>query len=184
MEGGFSPSDLRGAYDIPESGGSEQIVAIVDAYKDPNAESDLNVYRHEYGLPECTASNKCFKQVNQEGTEGSYPENEPHWSVETSIDVDMVSAVCPDCKILLVEATNEKNNAEGVPNLYIAENEAASLEEATTHRKATEISDSWGRRSSRPRPHTTNTSNTPMSRSRRPGGTTATGSTIRPPHRR
>ncbi len=131
-KGGFSPADLRSAYKLPSSGGSGQTVAIVDAYNDPNAESDLKTYRSHYGLSECTTANGCFKKVNQNGEAGSYPESEPGWSTEMSLDLDMVSAVCPECHILLVEATSATFG-----DMDAAENEAATL-------KATEISDSWG----------------------------------------
>jgi hypothetical protein len=130
-EKGFSPSEIRKAYGISETGGSGQTVAIVDAYDDPNTESDLKVYRKEYGLSECTKANGCFKKVNQEGIEGAYPAADKGWAVEISLDVDMVSAVCPECKILLVEANNNEWGS-----LLAAEDEAATL-------KATEISNSW-----------------------------------------
>jgi hypothetical protein len=149
-EGGFSPSEIREAYGITETGGSKQTVAIVDAYNDPNAETDLKTFREHYKLyykgteTACTESNGCFKKVDQNGeteTEAkanskAFPANEAKWGVEISIDVDMVSAVCPQCNILLVEAETNKENSEKVPNLFIAENEAAAL-------KATEISNSW-----------------------------------------
>jgi streptogramin lyase len=131
--GGFDPSDLRSAYKLPSTGGSGQTVAIVDAYNDPNAESDLAAYRSHYGLSECTKENKCFKKVNQKGEEGSYPTGSAGWSVEISLDLDMVSAACPGCHILLVEA----NNAENIGELAAAANEAAKL-------GATEISNSYG----------------------------------------
>jgi streptogramin lyase len=130
--GGFDPSDLRSAYKLPSSGGSGQTVAIVDAYNDPNAESDLAAYRSHYGLSECTKANECFKKVNQKGEEGSYPTNEAGWSVEISLDLDMVSAVCPGCHILLVEA-----NEPTVKEMAAAVNEAAT-------KGATEISNSYG----------------------------------------
>ncbi len=103
--GGYDPADLRSAYNLPsESAGSGQTVAIVDAFDDPNAESDLGVYRSHYGLPACTTANGCFKKVNQKGETKSYPPAEPGWAVEISLDIDMVSAACPNCHILLVEA--------------------------------------------------------------------------------
>src|ERR1700685_3379730 len=128
--GGFSPSDLRSAYNLPSSGGSGQTVAIVDAYNDPNAESDLKTYREHYGLSACTTANGCFKKVNQTGG-STYPESESHWSEEISLDLDMVSAVCSGCNILLVEATTNSFS-----NLFTAEDEAVTL-------GATEISNSW-----------------------------------------
>ena len=71
--GGYDPADLRSAYNLPsESAGSGQTVGIVDAYNDPDAESDLATYRSKYGLPACTTANGCFKKVNQTGGT-SYP---------------------------------------------------------------------------------------------------------------
>ena len=136
--GGFSPSDLRSAYKIAATGGSGQTVAIVDAYNDPNAESDLKTYRSHYGLSECTAANGCFKKVNQKGEETSYPVSNSEWTEEISLDVDMVSAFCQECHILLVEAKSSE-----LSDLSAAEDEAVSWEEASTKRKATEISNSW-----------------------------------------
>ena len=71
---GYGPSDLRSAYSFPSTtAGSGQTVAIVDAYDDPNAENDVNVYRSQYGIPSCTTANGCFKKVNENGVQGSYP---------------------------------------------------------------------------------------------------------------
>src|ERR1700691_270176 len=143
-KGGLDPQNLREAYKLPETGGSGQTVAIVDAFNDPKAEANLNVYREKYGLGSCTRSNGCFKKVNQKGESSEneeasiYPANEYEWSVEISLDLDMVSAICEECHIVLVEAINNKKNSEGVYNLDIAENEAAAL------KGTTEISNSWG----------------------------------------
>jgi len=129
---GYDPADLQSAYNLPSaSQGAGQTVAIVDAYDDPNAESDLATYRSHYGLPACTTANGCFKKVNQTGG-SSYPEASASWSVEISLDLDMASAACPNCHILLVEATSNTD-----ANLFTAENEAVTL-------GATEVSNSWG----------------------------------------
>ena len=98
---GYGPADVQGAYDLPS--GSGQTVAIVDAYDDPNAESDLAVYRAQYGLAACTTDNGCFRKVSQRG-DSNYPIPRGDWSQEISLDLDMVSAACPACHILLVEA--------------------------------------------------------------------------------
>jgi len=103
-------------------------VAIVDAYDDPNAQADLNKYRSTYGLAACESG--CFTKVNQTGGT-TYPEANEEWALEISLDLDMVSAACPKCHILLVEAKSET-----LENLGIAENEAATL-------GATEISNSY-----------------------------------------
>jgi subtilase family serine protease len=101
---GYGPSDLQSAYGLPSSSkGGGQTVAIVDAYDDPNAESDLAVYRSNFGLSSCSTANGCFKKVNQRGEQGNYPPPDAGWAVEESLDLDMVSAICPNCHILLVE---------------------------------------------------------------------------------
>ena len=74
---GLRPQDLQSAYfpgEAPDAPASEpQTIAIVDAYDDLEAESDLGVYDNEFHLPECTASNGCFEQVNQNGETGNPP---------------------------------------------------------------------------------------------------------------
>ncbi|MGW7003187.1 S53 family peptidase [Streptomyces sp. NPDC054933] len=100
---GYGPSDLLSAYKLPSGGGTGQTVAIVDAYNDPNAESDLATYRSQYGLPACTTANGCFKKVDENGGT-SYPRNSTGWAGEISLDLDMVSAIAPNAHIILVEA--------------------------------------------------------------------------------
>lgn len=115
---GYGPSDLQSAYSLGYSFGtsvtwsSAPVVALVDAYDDPNAESDLGVYRKQYGLPACTTSNGCFSKVNQTGGR-SYPRRDGSWSQEISVDLDMASAICPTCRILLVEANSNSFNDLG-----------------------------------------------------------------------
>jgi subtilase family serine protease len=119
---GLGPSDLQSAYKLPSStAGSGQTVAIVDAYNDPTAEADLGVYRSQYGLSACTTANGCFKKVDQNGGT-SYPKTDGGWAQEISLDLDMVSAVCPKCKIVLVEA-----KSASFADLGAAENTAARL---------------------------------------------------------
>src|SRR5206468_2776033 len=96
---GYGPADLQSAYNLASaaaSAGANQTVAIVDAYDDKTAEADLATYRSTYGLPACTTANGCFKKVNGSGVQGSYPTNDQGWGTEISLDVDMVSAVCPN----------------------------------------------------------------------------------------
>jgi len=64
---GLRPQDLHSIYQLPTTVASTQTIALVDAYNDLTAEADLKVYDEEFGLPECTGTNKCFEQVNQKG---------------------------------------------------------------------------------------------------------------------
>jgi len=119
---GYSPTDLRTAYAITGNGQSSTIIAIVDADGYPNAEADLATYRAQFGLPACTTANGCFKKVNQNGVQGNYPRANTGWSQETALDLDMASAMCPGCSILLVEA-----NSASLANLGAAVNRAAAM---------------------------------------------------------
>ncbi|HEY0251875.1 MAG TPA: S53 family peptidase [Kofleriaceae bacterium] len=132
---GFTPTDLQSAYKIPTAIGGTPLVAIIDAYGYANLESDLAMYRSTFGLPPCTTNNGCLHIVNQEGNNSPLPAQAPSsddWTIETALDVDMASAACPKCKILVVQADDDTGTG-----LYVAQNTAASLGAAV-------ISNSWG----------------------------------------
>jgi len=130
---GYGPADLQSAYALPSAtAGSGQTVAIVDAFDDPTAEQDLADYRSHYGLPPCTSASGCFRKVNQSGGTLPMPPPGADWGLEISLDLDMVSAVCPNCHILLVEANTNLNT-----DLYTAVDTAAAL-------GANAISNSYG----------------------------------------
>jgi len=104
---GYHPKDLVSAYKLPSSTrGGGQMIAIVDAFDDPVAGFDLAHYRATFGLPPCTKSNGCYKKVNQDGNTTSFPPRDTKWSTEISLDLDMASAICPHCRLLLVEANS------------------------------------------------------------------------------
>ena len=130
---GYGPSQLQSAYELTAasaSDGAGRTIAIVDAYDDPTAASDLAAYRSAAGLPVVPS----FKKVNQNGATSPLPSEAPaddDWTLEESLDLDMASAICPLCNIVLVEATNDSGTG-----LYTAENTAASM--------AGDISNSWG----------------------------------------
>ncbi|MFF4244856.1 carboxypeptidase regulatory-like domain-containing protein [Streptomyces sp. NPDC001822] len=118
--GALSPSDIQSAYNLPATG-QGQTVAIVDAYGYAAAEADLAVYRKHYGLPACTVENGCFRKVDQRGGT-DYPADDVDWTQETALDLDAVSAACPACSILLVQA-----DSSAVTDLGDAVETAASL---------------------------------------------------------
>jgi hypothetical protein len=121
---GYSPEQLRYAYGMEFqslTGGVGQTVAVVTEYDDPTAESDLGIYRSEYNLPACTTANGCFSKVNETGGT-SYPPTGPAgsgWTLADAEALDMISAICPNCHIALVEA-----GTNGITDLGTAENEA------------------------------------------------------------
>jgi subtilase family serine protease len=118
--GAYDPAYLQSAYNVPATRGAGQTVAIVDAFDDPNAATDLATYRSHWGLPACGVG--CFTKVNQSGAASPLPTADAGWAEEISLDLDMVSAICPNCHILLVEA-----NSNSDADLGASVNEAVAL---------------------------------------------------------
>ncbi|MEO7235037.1 MAG: hypothetical protein ABIW80_06645 [Lapillicoccus sp.] len=129
---GKTPAQIRSAYKLSGTVSGGRTVAIVDAYGYPNAERDLGVYRAQFGLSACTRANGCLTIVNQSGGT-SLPRTDVGWSQEQALDLDAVSAACPDCKILLVQASSAS-----FANLGAAVNTAAK------HSGVVAISNSYG----------------------------------------
>jgi subtilase family serine protease len=127
---GYGPTQFRTGYNLTATGSSSTTIGIVDAYDDPNIETDLGVYSTQFSLPACTTANGCFKKVNQTGG-NSYPAKNAGWALEISLDVEIAHAICPSCHILLVEATTNS-----FANLLTAEDYAVG--------HATIVSNSWG----------------------------------------
>jgi Subtilase family len=134
-----TPAYLQQAYDLAylaQDAGADQTVAVVDVSDDPTAESDLAAYRAKFSLPPCTTDNGCFQKVDKNGNPivsgtGTAPATNNAWGLEISLDLDAVSALCPKCHILLVEA-----------NSFLPSVMAAAQQEAQSL-GATVISDSW-----------------------------------------
>ncbi|GAA1896513.1 S53 family peptidase [Lapillicoccus jejuensis] len=101
---GRTPVDIQSAYGLTGLSASGRTVAIVDAYGYPNAERDLAVYRAQFGLPACTKANGCLKILSQTGATTGLPAFNLGWAGEQALDLDAVSAACPSCSILLVQA--------------------------------------------------------------------------------
>ena len=129
---GLSPATIKSVYNFSTSStaGAGQTIAIVDAYDDPTAESDLATFSSQYNLPACTTANGCFKKVDQTGG-SSYPRKDAGWALEISLDVQWAHAIAPGANILLVEASSNS-----FTNLLAAE------DYARTH--AGYVSNSWG----------------------------------------
>ena len=128
---GYGPSDLRSAYNI-SGNGSGTTIAIVDAYGYNNAESDLATYRQQFGLSACTSTSGCFRKVDQNGGT-NLPRMDTGWAQESALDLEMASAMCPSCKLVLVEASSASYS-----NLATAVRTAASISGVTV------ISNSYG----------------------------------------
>jgi len=130
--GGLGPADLAGAYSLPAGGGEGRTVAVVDAYDDPHAAADLATYRATFGLPPCTVASGCLSIVAGNGS-SQLPAANAGWAEETSLDLDAVSATCPGCRILLVEA-----RSSAITDLLAAERTALAAPGVVA------VSNSWG----------------------------------------
>ncbi|MBO0843410.1 MAG: S53 family peptidase [Nocardioides sp.] len=117
----LTPADVQDAYNLAGLASGHKTVAIVDAYGYPNLAADLATYRSYFGLPACTTSSGCLKIVNQTGG-STLPRFNAGWAGEQALDVDAVSAACPDCKIVMVQA-----KSASFADLGTAVNTAASL---------------------------------------------------------
>ena len=127
---GYAPADLQTAYSLPSAtGGVGRTIAVVDSYDAPTAAADLEVYRSKFGLPPCGSG--CFTKVDQLGG-SSLPPVDTGWAMEISLDLDMLSAGCPNCHILLVEA-----NTASLADIGAAVNTAVRM-------GATAVSNSYG----------------------------------------
>jgi subtilase family serine protease len=127
----MTPAQFHTAYSLPPAASTPTTIAIVDAYDDPNIESDLAVYSSQFGLPPCTTANGCFTKVNQDGLASPLPRTNAGWALEISLDVETAHAICPNCNILLVEA-----NTSSFANLLAAEQVAIA--------HSSIVSNSWG----------------------------------------
>ena len=115
----FNGTSIRTAYGMTGVGDPSLVVAIVDAYDDPNAFANVTRFRSDTpGMPalqSCSlatlttrtssASTPCFTKTNQTGGT-SLPSADAGWSNEIDLDLQAASAVCPMCSILLLEATS------------------------------------------------------------------------------
>jgi len=107
---GFGPASLISAYNpsaaagYPNVGSSATTIAVIEAKGYKNAEADLAVYRATYGLQPCTSASGCFTKLNEKGQSTNFPVQNLGWAQETALDLDMASAMCPNCKLLLIEA--------------------------------------------------------------------------------
>jgi subtilase family serine protease len=102
---GLNPKIVRRFYGFEGiiGSGAGQTIAIIDAFDDPNIESDLGVFTTEFGLPPCTTANGCLTKAYASGTR---PAADASWSLEIALDVQWAHAIAPGAKILLVEAAD------------------------------------------------------------------------------
>lgn len=108
----FTPADVQDAYNLKGLKSKGATVAVIDAFGYSTLEADLKVFRKTYGLPPCTVKSGCLTITNQHGRPHLPPEDSG-WALEQALDVDAVSAACPDCKILVVQSRRPTGGSLG-----------------------------------------------------------------------
>lgn len=111
---GYGPLQFRGAYSVSGTAPTKKIIAIVDAYDNPNIAQDLATYSATFGIPNLPACSgliknsvtPCFQKVNQRGKTNGFPPVNTGWALEIALDVETAHAMCQNCSILLVEASS------------------------------------------------------------------------------
>jgi subtilase family serine protease len=131
MSSGLTPTQISHAYGFSRisAQGKGQVIAIVDAYDDPNIEADLGVFNKHFGLPACTTKNGCFKKIYATGKK---PRTDAGWAGEIALDVEWAHAMAPAAKIVLVEAKSA-NMQDLFQAIQVAINNGATV-----------VSMSWG----------------------------------------
>lgn len=107
----LTPPELHVFYQLPPESvaSTPPTIAVIEAGDDPTAESDLNTYSQEWGLPSCTSISipQCFFKYNGSGipyTPGLSPVSyNEGWSYETTLDLEAIHATCENCRLMLVE---------------------------------------------------------------------------------
>lgn len=134
---GYDPQDLQAAYGLTAAAakpGAGEVIAVVDAFNDPNAAGDLAQYRSKFGLPACSTASGCLSIQNEfGGTKLPKADSTGGWELEESLDLDMVSATCPNCQIVLLEA-----DSASISDLSIAERTASRIPGVDS------VTNSWG----------------------------------------
>ncbi|MGW0811156.1 hypothetical protein [Nonomuraea sp. NPDC002799] len=119
--GPLTAKDLQEAYRLPaDLLGGGRTIAVVVPYDVSSAEPDLAVYRETNGLPACDEVFTCFRKVNQRGGD-TPPPSGPSYAAYAAAGLDMASAACPNCKLVLVQADDNS-----FANLALAVDQAAA----------------------------------------------------------
>jgi hypothetical protein len=109
---GYTPADIQSAYRLSATGGTAVTVAVVDAFHNVNAASDLATYRTTWGLSSCTEASHCLTRLDEFGGTifpGAPSAPAAGWLTETVLDLEAVSAACPTCHLILIEANSDTN---------------------------------------------------------------------------
>jgi subtilase family serine protease len=138
----ITPAEMVQAYGVNQikfgsvvGDGSGQTIAIVDAYGDPTAVSDLATFNTTYNLPAMDGKNgdPSFTQLDENGG-SNLPGSNSGWLLEESLDIEWAHVIAPKANIILYEA-NSASDADLIQ---------AAVATAAKNPNVTEVSMSWG----------------------------------------
>ncbi len=148
---GFGAGELEKAYGVKGTPSKHGTIAVIGAGAYPTLESDLSVYRSTYKLPPCTTANGCFTQLNYKGKAPYAPAThlgqqfgEEEIAVETSLDVDMASAACPECKVISLQVPLKDGFFGGTKHIHNAISHFATAVQTAHKLGADAVSISYG----------------------------------------
>jgi kumamolisin len=95
--------------------GGAKAIALVDAYDNPDAVTDLSTFAAAYG----------YRTPNFTVVKMGSPAANAGWALEESLDIEYAFGMAPDAKIYLVEA-----NSDSLTDLFAAEDKATALVKA------------------------------------------------------
>ena len=102
---GYSPSQIRTAYNLPSSGGAGTTIAIIDVDDTPNILDYFNTFSSQFGLTDNSTGNFLVHKM------APVMGNDSSWAMETCLDVEWAHAIAPNATILLVEAVAPTDTA-------------------------------------------------------------------------
>lgn len=104
VSSGYTPAQIKTAYNLPAYGGEGVTIAIIIAFHTPNIKNYLSIFSQTYGLPLPTDSNFEVHKMT------SYIETNVNWTLEACLDVEWAHAIAPNATILLVEALSNEGS--------------------------------------------------------------------------
>jgi subtilase family serine protease len=121
---GLTPAQIETAYGLggltfggQAANGAGQTIAIVDAFSDPNIQTELAVFDSTNNLP----APPSLRIEGETGT-AALPPVDAGWAQEQALDVEWAHALAPGASIVLIEA-----NSGTIPDLMAGVRVAAAI---------------------------------------------------------
>ncbi len=115
---GYTPQQIKDAYGISGYDGSNQTVAVIDAFAAPTIVQDINQWSTNRGLPTLKANQ--LTQVVAPGTyhhpEAGLKQDPQGWYGEETLDLEAVHGIAPAANLVFVGAPNSFQDLDAALN--------------------------------------------------------------------